>query len=225
MINKFSAALVFALAVGPVWGAEQTADTSAHPGAEPQKASAKHAIPANFGMVEEGIYRGARLQREEEYAYLSRVLGVKTMVNLQHYHHDDKALCAKYGIDCREFPIFLFFANDVLFDWQSFRKAFDVITEQKARSNKVYFHCAYGSDRTGTMAAALMVREAACGRQFDPETLWKSVDTTLEKHNFHGIYVFLHHAIKDWVFEFDKNKDWLCKQNPAANQSDRHASN
>jgi len=176
--------------------------------------SAETAVaPENLGVVGEGLFRGARPKGDAQYAHLAKTLKVDTIVNLQHFHEDSDELCAKYGMDCRKFPIFLFFANDIRFDWKSFMKAFDFIIEQRKAGRRVYFHCAYGSDRTGSLAAALMIREAACGKVFDRKELWKKVDSEMEKHNFHGIYVFLRHSIKDWVFDFEANEDWLCGEN------------
>lgn len=172
------------------------------------------AAPDNLGTVVEGLYRGARPEGDDQYAYLAKTLKVDTMVNLQHFHSDSEELCSRHGMDCRRFPIFLFFANDIRFDWKSFMKAFSFIVERKETGHRVYFHCAYGSDRTGSLAAALMIREAACGKSFDRKALWKQVDSEMEKHNFHGIYVFLRHSIKDWVFDFEKNQNWICTQNP-----------
>lgn len=166
----------------------------------------------NFGVVSGNIYRGGRLKTETEYKYLKEVLGASYIINLERFNRDNKVLCKKYGLNCVEFPLLLVLGNDAVFNWTTFRKAYSFVLDKSKNGNKIYFHCLHGSDRTGTLASALMIRNRACNKQgFDKKALSAEIETTLQKHGFHDIYVFLHHKIKSWVIHFDENSEWLCK--------------
>jgi protein-tyrosine phosphatase len=164
----------------------------------------------NMGLVSPGIYRGQRLTRDEEYRFLRQELGVDVVLNLEHFAIENQELCRKNSLRCAELPLLLFVGADLVFDWQTFRNALRFVLQQRGEGRKVYFHCLHGSDRTGALAAAIMIRERACGTVPDKDALWDEISATLDQHGFHTRYVFLRRSIKSWVFEFEKNP-WLCE--------------
>lgn len=164
----------------------------------------------NMARVSEGIFRGERIRTTEQYRFLREDLGVDTVLNLEYFHNEDQELCRKNSLRCAELPLMLFVGKDLAFDWKTFRKAFRFVLYERAAGKRVYFHCLHGSDRTGALATALMLRERACGRAYDKAVLKAEVDATLELHGFHGRYVFLRHSIDSWVQDFDNNK-WICE--------------
>ena len=166
----------------------------------------------NFGMVNENVYRGARLTKEEQYRYLHQEFGIKTIVSLE-ARSDDPALCSKkYDLKCVEYPLQLIPGDDQNFDLKTFKTAYKFVLDETKTGRKVFVHCHYGSDRTGAMASAVTIRDKACNNAgFDKNALWAEVDTTLDKYGFHQVYVSLHERIKSWVFDFESNSDWICQ--------------
>jgi protein-tyrosine phosphatase len=165
----------------------------------------------NTGLVLPGIYRGAMPYGASDYRALA-ALGIDTVVNLRYLKTDaDSAkYCAANDFDCEQYRLMLLPAQDKYFDWDTFKHAFRFIVYAHQAGHKVYIHCLHGSDRTGAMAAALTVRAAACGGQFDKAALWNKVDGDLKAHNFHMVYASLYAGIKDMVYKFDENREWLC---------------
>jgi protein tyrosine/serine phosphatase len=98
-------------------------------------------------MVAPGIYRGS----QPDHADLVRLrnLGFRTVVNLRSFHserHEVEAL----GMRSVEIPM----RADVVCEAPSeaaVHRFLDVVLDP--RNHPVYFHCAHGRDRTGTMAA------------------------------------------------------------------------
>lgn len=164
---------------------------------------------ANFGVVSEGIFRGAKLDDERDYRYLAEELGVSVVINMRCRHTDDDALCAEHGLECLDYQLWLLPGGDAFFDWKTFRAAFRRVLLERAAGRKVFFHCLHGADRTGALASALAIRETACGREFDRAGLWKRIETVLDRHGFHRTFRFLYRDIKSWVFEFERYP-WLC---------------
>jgi len=164
----------------------------------------------NFACVSDGIFRGAKLEQEEQYRYLKESLGVDTIINLA-MGHEDTILCERYRLRCVDFNIRLFPGSDMIFfNWEALRQAFLFVIHEHEAGRKVYFHCRHGSDRTGTLAAAITIRENACGANFEKNKLWSKVDKTLHQHHFHKVYFHLHGKIRRMVYHFDKNS-WLCQ--------------
>ncbi|MDA8324787.1 MAG: tyrosine-protein phosphatase [Nitrospiraceae bacterium] len=156
------------------------------------------------------VYRGGSLDNEASYAFL-RELGVSAVVNLQSFHRGDPALCAKYGLTCRESGI-LPFDFISLTRSRAFQEAFRFVINERKAGHKVYIHCMKGKDRTGALAAALTIRERACGGDFDKVKLQDTVETSLKEHHFWlRNYPKWHAEITGWVDNFEGNKAWLCK--------------
>ena len=173
-------------------------------------ASAPSPIP-NFGQVEPGIYRGATLSKDDQYRYLKENLSVDDVVDLR-LKPDNQDSCHNWNLNCENFPIRLSFpGEDATFDMEMFKKAFSFVLSERAAGRQVYFHCKKGSDRTGALAAALLIREKACHRDFNPDELWNEVKNRLKQHHFHFFFIFLKKDIRSWVYHFDKNQ-WLCQE-------------
>lgn len=101
----------------------------------------------NAARVAPGIYRGARPTREG-FASL-RKLGVRTVVNLRHYHGGTEGtLCGEHGIGYVRIELE---SSDAPSD-EDVRRFLEILTDPARRP--VYFHCRWGRDRTGTMCAA-----------------------------------------------------------------------
>ena len=123
--------------------------------------AAAQAAGVRLASLPEEVTRDAAAARDYR---LLQPLGVDTVLNLEYFHNEDQDLCRKNSLRCAELPLMLFVGKDLSFDWQTFRKAFRFVLGERAAGKKVYFHCLHGSDRTGALATALMLRERACGR-------------------------------------------------------------
>ncbi|MFC1679742.1 hypothetical protein ACFL2T_05980, partial [Elusimicrobiota bacterium] len=113
-----------------------------------------------------------------------------------------------YGRDIRLRP----FEEDQeeLIDWAVLRAAFRHTVIEQAAGRGVHMHCLHGSDRTGALASAIMIRERACGREYDKDKLWKEIHATLKQYGFHEVYVNIRLKIRGWVYKLDKNP-WICE--------------
>jgi protein tyrosine/serine phosphatase len=78
-----------------------------------------------------------------------REKGFKTLVTLR-TGHDETALAAAEGLEVVEIPIHARLTSEPPTEEQV-RRFFEVVLDPAKRP--VFFHCAYGRDRTGTMAA------------------------------------------------------------------------
>jgi len=101
----------------------------------------------NVGRVAPGLYRGAAPTREGVAALAK--LGVRTVVNLRHYHGArEERWCRERGIQYVGIPLE---SSDAPSDAEA-RRFLDVATDPGRRP--LYFHCWRGKDRTGAMCAA-----------------------------------------------------------------------
>src|SRR3989338_2202443 len=105
----------------------------------------------NFGRVTENIYRGEKLDDEEDYRYL-KDHGIATVINLRYFHEDDPRTCKKHKLYCVQFGLLLIPSREELFDWATFQRAFKYVTGEQGAPKKIYIHCEHGSDRTGALA-------------------------------------------------------------------------
>ncbi len=176
----------------------------------------------NFGTVDLGdlrasedvmsarAYRGGSLDNEDAYRFMG-VLGVNSIINLQSSHQVDQTACAKFGLNCRDFSV-LPFDHLSLTKSGDFQDAFKFAVAELKSGKKIYIHCMKGKDRTGALAAALMIRGHACGKDFDKIQLKAKVEESLDKHHFwRSNYPKWLSEIRGWVDDFDGNKDWLCR--------------
>jgi tyrosine-protein phosphatase SIW14 len=101
----------------------------------------------NFARVNPNFYRGAQ-PTEEGYKQL-RAMGVKTTISFRS-HHDTTRIAKAAGLDAVEMPIQADLESVPPSD-EEIRKFFDIVLEPARQP--CYIHCAFGKDRTGTMAA------------------------------------------------------------------------
>jgi tyrosine-protein phosphatase SIW14 len=101
----------------------------------------------NFARVNSALYRGAQ-PTEEGFRQL-KALGVRTVIDFRSYHTTKKQVEAA-GLTAVEIPLKADLGS-VPPDEEAIRKFFEVVLDPARQP--VYIHCAFGKDRTGTMAA------------------------------------------------------------------------
>lgn len=185
-----------------------------YPGTNERSPESSGPIP-NFGTVVEGVYRGARVSKEEQFKFLKDA-GVNTLVNVSWPARDDKDLCEKYGFDCSYNAVKIVPGADLYFGMKDLKGAFDLTVEELKAGRKVYIHCHFGRERTGILAAALMIRQSMCDpvRQRDPrlkEKTWEVVEASFKKFGYKMTYEKPFKEMKSWITDFEGNKAWLCR--------------
>ncbi len=171
-----------------------------------------HAEIKNFGSVVDGIVRGSAPRSFDDYRLLQEK-GVTHILSLESFFSHNEDYCHKTNQECLNFPIFLppIPYLDRFFDYETLKEAFFKVLEIKASDpmSIVYIHCYFGSDRTGALSSALMIREMMCRDEVrDVQDVLSLVTSKLEKHNFHlSLYPYLYEEILSWV----KNRPaWIC---------------
>ena len=133
------AALVLAQAVSTAPAPREHASRVVVPGVE------------NVALVAPGIYRGAAPTAKGLDGL--KALGIKTVVNLRHYHgNTEEKLCRERGID---YERVILESSDAPSD-DDVRRFLEIVTDVKRQP--VYFHCWRGKDRTGAMCAAYRIK-------------------------------------------------------------------
>lgn len=102
----------------------------------------------NFGEVAPGIFRGAQ-PTKEGYESL-RKLGVKTIVSLRELHSEKDAVLAA-GLEPVAIPLQADVRGAVPPRPEDVARFLSVLRDPAKKP--VFFHCAHGKDRTGTMCA------------------------------------------------------------------------
>lgn len=136
---------VFVLLVGPFACPVLLAQEPA-PAAKAQPAKPREDLPGleNFAEVSAALFRGAQ-PTAEGFATL-KARGVKTVVNLR-VEYSDRSLLAGTGLQYAEIP-----CNPFHLEQKEAVRFLKIVSDPK--NQPVFVHCAYGSDRTGTMVAA-----------------------------------------------------------------------
>jgi tyrosine-protein phosphatase SIW14 len=101
---------------------------------------------SSVAAVADGVYRGA--QPDAAGLRALKDMGVRTIVDLRAAHDDHRA--ADLGFDVVNIPMSSFPTIAPPTD-DEIRKFLEVVTDPARRP--VFFHCAVGKDRTGTMCA------------------------------------------------------------------------
>lgn len=101
----------------------------------------------NFARVNPNLYRGAQ-PTDDGFKQL-KSMGVKTVICLRS-NHSTKKECEAAGMVSVEMPLKADLESVPPTDAE-IRKFFDVVLDPNRQP--CYFHCAFGKDRTGTMAA------------------------------------------------------------------------
>jgi protein tyrosine/serine phosphatase len=100
----------------------------------------------NVALVAPGIYRGSR--PTDDGLDSLKELGIKTVVNLRHYHGSvEEAGCKKRGLDYEHIVL----ASSRAPSDADARRFLKIVTDPARQP--VYFHCWRGKDRTGVMCA------------------------------------------------------------------------
>ena len=162
-------------------------------------------IPKNFGTVIPNVFRGGILTQEIEYKYL-RDLGVDTIINLEFFHRDSAPYCNNFNFDCQKYSILQIPYFNI--NLKKLKEAFNATNIALKENKKVYIHCFKGSDRTGALSSALMIRYETCGKSYDPNKLVTEVEDTLAKYNFNRkLFPSLYKEIIGWSKNPPK---WIC---------------
>lgn len=107
----------------------------------------------NFHRVDDKVYRGAQPKVEGFYAL--KDLGVTTVIDLREDNWaDEQPLCNHIGIAYNNIPLDPFAAPTI----DSLINIFGLIEKSEG---KVFIHCQYGCDRTGTVIALYRITKGA----------------------------------------------------------------
>jgi len=149
--------------------------------AAPQQAGFAERMPQARGVayaaeVHPGLYRGGTPDAEG-IAWL-RSLGVRTVVNLRHYHGDTEgAALHAAGMRYERIPLESSDAPEP----EKVERFLAIVTDPAARP--IYVHCLHGVDRTGAMMAVYRMevdgwpaaRAIAEMEHFGPHALWRDL--------------------------------------------------
>jgi protein tyrosine/serine phosphatase len=105
------------------------------------------ALP-NLARISETLYRGG--QPDEEDFDRLRELGVRTVVDLR-LHHDETEEARRAGFATERIPLQAGLLGSTPPTEAQVRRFFEIVLDPERQP--VFFHCAHGKDRTGTMAA------------------------------------------------------------------------
>ena len=104
----------------------------------------------NVGRIAPGLLRGDEPSREG--LETLKAMGVKTVVNLRHYHgRSEEKACRELGLDYVRLALE---SSDAPSD-TDVRRFLAIVTDPARQP--VYFHCWRGKDRTGTLAAVYRI--------------------------------------------------------------------
>ena len=168
----------------------------------------------NWDVVIPDVYRGAAPSSTADYQFLKNN-GVRYVINLEYIHDDSRRLCQEFDLRCIEHEILLppIPWTDHFFNYGVLKKAYaHILYFLEQGDGAVFIHCRWGSDRTGALASALLIREKACHSNFVPDLLQKEIKQSLDSHGFHRkLYPKLYRNIQSWA----KNvPEWICAPAP-----------
>lgn len=136
----------------------------------------------NFARLNPNLYRGAQ-PTEEGFRQL-KAMGIKTVIDFRS-HHTTKAKVEAAGMTAVEIPLKADLESVPPTD-DELRKYFDVLLDPARQP--VYIHCAFGKDRTGTMAAVYRLEVDG----WTPEEAMQE----MQAFGYHNIYQELIHFIR-----------------------------
>lgn len=136
----------------------------------------------NFARVNPTLYRGAQ-PTVEGYKQL-KAMGVKTVIDFRSFH-STRSQVEDAGMMAVEIPIRADLGS-VPPDDKMLKKFFDVVLDPGRQP--VYIHCAFGKDRTGTMAAVYRL-------EVDHWTADEALQE-MEAFGYHNIYRDLVNYVK-----------------------------
>ncbi len=137
-----------------------------------------HPVIENFGVVEDGVYRGA--QPEEAGFKTLRDMGVRYVLNLRS-DHDERAAVEAAGMTPLEVPMGMIIGvND-----ESVRRAVEFMSDPANRP--IFVHCRLGQDRTGVVVAMYRIIT-------DGWTL-KEAEAEMQSYGFNDMWINLKHVL------------------------------
>src|SRR6516225_2313329 len=136
----------------------------------------------NFARVNLALYRGAQ-PTEEGFRQL-KAMGVKTVIDFRS-HHSTKKQVEAAGMTPVEIPLHADLGSTPPND-EDLKEFFKVLLDPARQP--VYIHCAFGKDRTGTMAAVYRLEIDG----WTPEEAMQE----MESFGYHNIYRDLVNFIK-----------------------------
>jgi protein tyrosine/serine phosphatase len=128
----------------------------------------------NFARMNPNLYRGAQ-PTEEGFRHL-KAMGIKTVIDFRSYHSTRKQVEAA-GLTPIEIPLKADLGSVPPTD-EELKRFFEVVLDPAHQP--VYFHCAFGKDRTGTMAAVYRL-------ELDGWTADEALQE-MEAFGYHNIY-------------------------------------
>ena len=139
----------------------------------------------NLALLAPGIYRGA--EPTAEGLRTLKEMGVRTVIGFRSYHSTAKAV-EEAGMTSVELPIGAGLLGSEPPTEEQMETFFRTVLDPAKRP--VYFHCAYGKDRTGTMAALYRIEVDG----------WTSAEAIEEMQSFgyHDIYVDLIEFVRNY---------------------------
>jgi protein tyrosine/serine phosphatase len=138
----------------------------------------------NFARVNPSLYRGA--QPTDEGLKQLKAMGIKTVIDFRSHHSTHKQVEAA-GMAAIEIPLKADLGS-VPPDDEELKKFFSVVLDPERQP--VYIHCAFGKDRTGTMAAVYRL-------EIDGWTPDEALQE-MEAFGYHNIYVDLINFVKTY---------------------------
>lgn len=141
----------------------------------------------NFAVVQEGrIFRSAQPQYSYEYNWISKVLNLKTIVNLRSELDHDKRFCPQRDINEITFSIPDHKCPTVQ-DCLDFMRLLD-----DQQSYPILFHCQHGQGRTSTFSVLVSLHAGL------------TLDEAVQREKDLFDYEFKHQAQLDFLKEFIK---------------------
>ena len=163
----------------------------------------------NLGIVGKNIFRGSYpLPYSDDYKFLAS-LGITKIINLEHFLFGNKNASKEAGITIKNHPVKALPWSDCLFGYNELKKAFRSTVTAVEAGEVVYIHCLQGSDRTGALSAALMIRDRSCGdEKIGSQHVKEEVMEALSEYGFHRrIFPVLHQRVAQWAIN---PPEWIC---------------
>lgn len=151
----------------------------------------------NFGQVGPGVFRGAQ-PTAEGYASL-RKLGVRTIVNLRELHSEKEAVEAA-GLEAVWIPLQADIRGAVPPRAEDVARFLAVVLDPAKQP--VFFHCAHGKDRTGTMCALYRMEVEGWSRE--------QAYLEMEAFGFNKVWT----SLRDFVHAYEPRGTWRAAAAP-----------
>lgn len=141
---------------------------------------------SNFARIHDGLYRGAHPSAAG--IRTLKKLGVKTVICLRQHHTSRKEVEAA-GMTSIEVPLRADILGSTPPSGEDVRKFFEIVLDPARQP--VFFHCAHGKDRTGTMAALYRIEVEG----------WSPAEAEeeMQAFGFHDMYLNLLRFVRSYT--------------------------